>query len=101
MRPTPRLLLRRVATASLALSLLVPLGTACGSGDAQGQPLDRDTSENPIGGGQPASTTTPGTAVNEYSPGANNDTGQSNSGQPQSGTDDSGGGNNSNTVNGN
>ena len=99
--PRLRPRLRRVATASLALSLLVPLGAACGNGDEQGQPLDRTTSENPGGGGQPTATTTAGTAGNEYEPGANNDTGQAPSGQPQSGTDDVGGGNNTNTVNGN
>lgn len=98
--PRPRPRLRRFATASLVLSLLLPLGAACGNGDEQGQPLERTTSENPGGAGQPA-TTTSGTAGNEYTPGANNDTGQAPSGQPQSGTGDSGGGNNSNTVNGN
>jgi hypothetical protein len=78
---------RRLATASLALVLLVPLGAACGTGDEQGTPLERDSTETPNGGGSPSATTTPGGADNRYSPGQDN-TGDANSGQPQSGTDD-------------
>jgi hypothetical protein len=92
---------RPLATASLALVFLVPLGAACGTGDAQGTPLERDSTETPNGGGSPSATTTPGSADNQYSPGQNNNTGDANSGQPQSGTDDAGGGDNDTTVNGN
>ena len=46
--------LRRLAAAMCSLTLLVPLGAACGEGDEQGTPLERNTSENPNGGGTPS-----------------------------------------------
>jgi hypothetical protein len=68
----------------VALTLLVPVAAACGEGDEQGRPLERDTTENPNGGGQPADDSTSTTATDDTTDATTEP------GQPQSGTDESG-----------
>lgn len=76
--------LRRLAAALVATTLLVPVAGACGEEDEQGRPLERDTSENPNSGGQPAegdTTTTTDDGMTDAT---------TEPGQPQSGTDEGG-----------
>ena len=77
-------LLRRLVAALFVPALLVPAAAACGEGDEQGRPLERDTSENPNGGGQPGDGSDDVDGMNDDA----DDDGPA--GQPQTGTDDAG-----------
>ena len=80
--------LRRAIASVLAALLLGSVGLACSDDDDTGSPVERDTSENPNGGGTPTEDDDAGTGGTGGETGDTVVPGQPNSGENDAGEND-------------